>query len=107
VRATCHGIAAASGKLGAAVAAYSFPLLKTWLGIQAVLVICGVVAVLGLFFSLLFVPRYTPLEERGEIVTRYEMFRAKVGLLEETYSMNAGATNERTPILRETSSSQV
>eukprot|EP00048_Salpingoeca_helianthica_P015817 m.228761 g.228761 ORF g.228761 m.228761 type:complete len:482 (+) comp17589_c0_seq1:282-1727(+) len=108
VRATCHGIAAASGKVGAAVAAYCFPPIKTWVGIQALLVICGVVALIGLVFSWLLVPSYSPLEENGEIAKRYDKFRIKVGLLEEAHSMNAGGlggiadpnvSNERKPIL--------
>ena len=74
------------------------PLLKTWVGIQALLVICGVVAVLGLICSWLLVPKYNPLDDNGEIARRYEMFQQKICSLEagEEHTMSS---NERSRIL--------
>ena len=66
VRATCHGISAACGKLGAACGAYFFPLLlgpggaahPTENGLQNCMLICSFVAMIGLLVTYLFTPRY-------------------------------------------------
>ncbi|KAF4659166.1 hypothetical protein FOL47_007695 [Perkinsus chesapeaki] len=52
IRTTCHGICAASGKVGAVVGAYFFPVVQSSLGVPSVLVICSVIAVLGLVCTL-------------------------------------------------------
>jgi len=66
VRATAHGLSAASGKLGAAAGAYFFPMLlgpggssnPTPEGLRAAMVMCGVIAWLGALMTYLFTPRY-------------------------------------------------
>jgi len=66
VRATCHGLSAASGKLGAATGAFLFPLLlgprgasqPTNEGIQYTMLICSIVAALGVCVTYLFTPTY-------------------------------------------------
>jgi MFS family permease len=66
VRATCHGISAASGKLGAAAGAYLFPLLlgpggsadPTPDGIRLTMLLCGAVAALGALTTWLLTPTY-------------------------------------------------
>uniref|UniRef100_A0A7S3H6B0 Major facilitator superfamily (MFS) profile domain-containing protein n=1 Tax=Spumella elongata TaxID=89044 RepID=A0A7S3H6B0_9STRA len=66
VRATCHGISAASGKLGAATGAFFFPHLlgpdgataPTTAGIRLTMLVCGIVAVLGVAVTYLFIPTY-------------------------------------------------
>eukprot|EP00047_Mylnosiga_fluctuans_P007128 m.251292 g.251292 ORF g.251292 m.251292 type:complete len:421 (-) comp17147_c0_seq1:341-1603(-) len=81
VRATCHGISAASGKIGAAIASYSFSPLKTAFGIRAVLIICAVVAAIGTIWTLLFVPDYKPDDCSGPIVERREQYHRKLAAL--------------------------
>jgi len=56
IRATCHGISAASGKLGAIIGVGLFPYLHDSLGIAPVFFMCAGIAVLGIIFTLLFVP---------------------------------------------------
>lgn len=66
VRATAHGLSAASGKLGAAAGAYFFPMLlgpggsadPTPTGLQTAMITCGVVAWLGAVMTYWFTPRY-------------------------------------------------
>jgi Sugar (and other) transporter len=65
VRATCHGISAASGKLGAAAGAYFFPLVlgqgrgtSSGEGLKMSMFLCAVVALLGALVTHLFTPRY-------------------------------------------------
>ena len=60
MRATCHGISAASGKLGAAVTSYAFPHLKESIHVDNLLLLCFGVGVVGSAWTLLFVPYYTP-----------------------------------------------
>eukprot|EP01036_Dinobryon_divergens_P057996 gene57996-77393_t len=60
VRATCHGVSAASGKLGAAFGAYFFPLLlgpggaahPTNEGLENCMLICSFVAFLGKSYTM-------------------------------------------------------
>lgn len=75
VRATCHGISAASGKLGAAAGAYIFPVLlgaseglaPSPQGLKMCFYICSVVALLGALVTTLFIPSYGAVElEREE-----------------------------------------
>jgi len=66
VRATCHGVSAASGKLGAATGAYVFPLLlgpggasdPTMEGIRYTMLLCAIVAICGAIVTYLFIPSY-------------------------------------------------
>lgn len=77
VRATCHGLAAASGKIGAAVAAYSFPPLKDSIGIGALLIACGIVAFIGVVWTWLFVPDYRPDTLQGALQEKLDEFLAE------------------------------
>ena len=54
-RATCHGIAAASGKAGAILAAQGFSILKDYWGVPTLLYIFSVFMLLG-FFSTFLIP---------------------------------------------------
>lgn len=62
VRATCHGLSAASGKLGAAFGAYAFPYLlangdpKT--AMPRAMFACALIAIVGLVVTYLFIPKY-------------------------------------------------
>ena len=78
VRATCHGLSAASGKVGAGIAAYSFPVLKTTYGISALLIICGAVSLAGALCTMLLVPAYSPESLGGEMRKRLDEYRAKL-----------------------------
>lgn len=71
MRSSCHGISAASGKLGAAITAYVFPILLNHYkdaegndehnhGIKTVLYLCAGVGFAGAIWTLLFVPRSAP-----------------------------------------------
>eukprot|EP01135_Chromosphaera_perkinsii_P011609 Nk52_evm1s2453 gene=Nk52_evmTU1s2453 len=58
VRATCHGVSAASGKLGAVIGG---AVLKPFLhshGIDNVLIACGSIAFVGLIWTIVFIPQY-------------------------------------------------
>ena len=58
VRATCHGISAASGKLGAALGGAAFAFAKEGVGIAGVMVACGMLGIIGLAWTLAFTPNY-------------------------------------------------
>ena len=66
VRATCHGLSAACGKLGAATGAYFFPMIlgpggasnPTPEGLRQCMFICSFIAALGSIVTYLFIPRY-------------------------------------------------
>jgi len=70
VRATCHGLSASMGKLGAALGAYFFPMLMKKHGLSVCMYICAVVALLGAVVTHLFTPRYSAcdLEEEGSYI---------------------------------------
>lgn len=57
VRATCHGISAASGKFGAFIGTSAFPMVQGSLGMAAVYSACGMAAVLGALSTHFFTPR--------------------------------------------------
>jgi hypothetical protein len=61
VRASAHGFAAGSAKLGAAVGAFFLPLLKSWSGTPATILIMAVVSLLGFIVTLAY-----KLETRGQ-----------------------------------------
>lgn len=56
LRATCFGIAAASGKLGALIGTAIFPVLEATIGLGAVLCIWGGVGIFGCMGSVIFAP---------------------------------------------------
>ena len=56
IRASCHGVAAAVGKVGAAVGTYAFPILIDALGVGPVFLIAGVLCVGLVAVALVFVP---------------------------------------------------
>ena len=57
IKATCHGISAAFGKAGAVLGASGFPPLETQWRLSGVLFVCAGVALLGLWCTLLWVPK--------------------------------------------------
>ena len=59
VRATCHGLSAASGKIGAAIGGVGFESVKNKHGIKGVMVLCGLLGIAGLLWTLAFTPAYT------------------------------------------------
>jgi len=54
IRATCHGLSAASGKMGAVIGTVAFTPLQQALGLGPLLIICASVAVIGAVVTLLF-----------------------------------------------------
>ena len=66
VRATCHGVSAACGKLGAATGAFFFPLIlgpagsshPTDAGLRTSMFLCAAIAFLGCAVTYFFTPRY-------------------------------------------------
>lgn len=79
VRATAHGLSAASGKMGAAAGAYFFPLLlgpggssnPTPAGMKSAMIICGLIALLGAVVTYFFTPSYgaSELEDEDNYLT--------------------------------------
>lgn len=57
-RATCHGLSAGSGKLGAAIGSYAFGTLIDSLGLRGTFVLTSALSAVLLLITLLFVPRY-------------------------------------------------
>ena len=56
IRASCHGVAAAVGKVGAAVGTYAFPILIDALGVGPVFLIAAVLCFALVAVALVFVP---------------------------------------------------
>merc|ERR1719171_1300683 len=54
VRATCHGISAAAGKVGAVIGAAAFSPMDHAYGIETVLFACGVICITGALFTFFF-----------------------------------------------------
>jgi len=54
VRASGHGFAAGSAKFGAAVGSFFLPLLKSWSGVSATILIMALVSLLGLVITLAY-----------------------------------------------------
>jgi len=54
VRATCHGISAAAGKVGAVIGVVAFSPCEKAFGIEAVLAGCGVICILGALVTFFF-----------------------------------------------------
>lgn len=57
IRASCSGVAAASGKLGAFLGAFAFPVIYDALGMSVEMMCCAVVALAGLAVTYQFIPR--------------------------------------------------
>ena len=92
VRATCHGISAASGKLGAAAGAYFFPLVlgnsestePTSEGLKLCFYICALIAVFGALTTTLFIPTYGAVELEREdkyIPLDYQYFHPPISVI--------------------------
>merc|ERR1711915_451624 len=56
IRSTCHGLSAASGKLGAIVGAAAFAPLEEAFGLRIVLFLCGIVCCIGAATTHIFTP---------------------------------------------------
>merc|ERR1719478_1355494 len=54
VRATCHGISAAAGKVGAVIGVVAFSPCEKAYGIEAVLAGCGIICIVGAMFTFFF-----------------------------------------------------
>mmetsp|Transcript_20739 Transcript_20739/g.37983 ORF Transcript_20739/g.37983 Transcript_20739/m.37983 type:complete len:490 (+) Transcript_20739:143-1612(+) len=54
IRATCHGISAAAGKLGAVIGVVAFSPCEQEFGLESVLAGCGVVCIVGALFTYFF-----------------------------------------------------
>lgn len=67
-RTTGHGIAAASGKIGAFIGVFTFPLLMSWTGLTAAESVAAVVSTLGIAVTLTMLPetKGKSLEELNE-----------------------------------------
>jgi len=57
VRATCHGISAACGKMGAVIGTALLPHFKDMFGLSAVYCTCGIMACIGALVTFCFTPR--------------------------------------------------
>lgn len=60
VRATCHGMSAAAGKVGAVIGVVAFSPCEKVFGIEVVLMGCGVVCLTGALFTFFFTPTTLP-----------------------------------------------
>lgn len=58
IRATCHGLSAASGKLGAALGTALLPPVASAYGMSPVYITCAVLSALGAVMTFLFTPRH-------------------------------------------------
>lgn len=73
VRATCHGISAAAGKLGAVIGVVAFSPCEKAFGIETVLAGCGVICILGALFTYFFtVENLAELDDLDEDVNAYK-----------------------------------
>merc|ERR1712216_686371 len=59
IRASCHGISAAGGKLGAFVGAFLLPPFQEAFGVQTLLMTCCVLSLAGVLITLTLTPPYT------------------------------------------------
>jgi len=59
VRATCHGLSAAAGKLGAFVGMYGFPFVEHAVGFQGTLLVGAMLLFVGFLLTLQLTPPYT------------------------------------------------
>lgn len=56
IRATCHGLSAAAGKLGAVIGGAALRPVMDGFGLSAVMYFCGIAAILGLIMTYFFIP---------------------------------------------------
>jgi hypothetical protein len=66
VRSSFNGIAAALGKSGAAVGAFSFRVLSSMIGFELVIAICSVIALIGAIMSFLLISSKDLMAEQGD-----------------------------------------
>lgn len=66
IRATCHGLSAASGKIGAILGVSIFVPVVQHFGVNHTFVACSVVALLGLILTILLVPETMDIEWADE-----------------------------------------
>merc|ERR1719221_346019 len=59
VRATCHGVSSAAGKLGAFAGMYLFPVVESRVGYPAMLQIGGAIMLVGMAVTAVLTPPYT------------------------------------------------
>jgi hypothetical protein len=78
VRTTCHGIASAAGKVGAAIAAYTFPVIQERAGVPALMIICGAVALLGGVWTLVVLPSYHPVNHERNMHRKRGRYQAAI-----------------------------
>jgi PHS family inorganic phosphate transporter-like MFS transporter len=102
VRATCHGISAASGKLGAAAGAYFFPLvlgasgengIPRPQGLKFCFYLCSGIAIFGAIVTTLFIPTYGALElerENKYLLLDYSYFHPSVDTINKFNSSKKG-----------------
>ena len=76
LRARGHGIAALSGKLGAAISTLFFPLLIDFIGKSGLMLLLGIIAFIGLIVTLLFLPET---KQKSLLETSKEMELVIVG----------------------------
>jgi MFS transporter, PHS family, inorganic phosphate transporter len=57
VRARCHGVSAAMGKVGAAIGVAMMEPIKSQAGVATVFLVCGAVSLLGALVTVAFVPQ--------------------------------------------------
>eukprot|EP00698_Gefionella_okellyi_P020513 TRINITY_DN6448_c0_g1_i2.p1 TRINITY_DN6448_c0_g1~~TRINITY_DN6448_c0_g1_i2.p1 ORF type:complete len:265 (+),score=52.84 TRINITY_DN6448_c0_g1_i2:785-1579(+) len=95
VRATCSGIAAASGKVGAVIGAYSMKPLLDIVGPGWTLVACAGVAVSGLIMTILLVPADVKVHDNDGEVEMGD--RVKLMLLEPQADAMAGVSFDALP----------
>uniref|UniRef100_A0A7S1TNM4 Major facilitator superfamily (MFS) profile domain-containing protein n=1 Tax=Phaeomonas parva TaxID=124430 RepID=A0A7S1TNM4_9STRA len=62
MRGTCHGISAASGKIGAVVGSFGFPAMRELTGLGSVMLLNAVVTGVAMFLTFLLTPAYTSTE---------------------------------------------
>lgn len=101
VKSTLHGFSAAAGKVGAAIAAMTFPGAVDTIGIPAVMYICASLAMLGGIFTVIFVPKYGVDTLRQQQAERMKLFyaesikmKADSGMADEAGSSSDDSDNE-------------
>ena len=85
IRASAHGISAASGKAGAVLGTAAFPRLQSAVGLRSVLLICGCICLFSAVWTLVFTPNYDAAtlaaqrtaEERGDVPDPRALYRRR------------------------------
>lgn len=81
VRTTCHGLASAAGKIGAAIAAYTFPIIQQNAGVDKLMLICGAVSLTGMAWTLAVLSDYDPVHHEEEVQRKRHCYHAEVARL--------------------------